>query len=172
MRGMGILYDYFSADSDEQAGATIDRLGGPGSQSVLVSAPEAPEAEWVDDPALRIFDTVAVKGIDPAVQLGTLEEFLTGRSYDKIQADPRSGHLLALRDEGQGAVVTLTDSLLDALVKASREQLAEVAVPWSQTEEFWGHGDPVFLTDVLNDLAGLARRAQQQDHRLYCWICV
>jgi hypothetical protein len=68
--------------------------------------------------------------------------------------------------------VTLTDSLLDALVRASREQLAEVAVPWSQTEEFWGHGDPVFLTEILNDLAGLARRAQQQDHRLYCWICV
>jgi hypothetical protein len=112
MHLMGALFDYFAADSDEQAASTIDRLGGPAA----------------DEPG-GAFDTVAVKGIDPVVQLGTLEELLTGRPYDAVVADPRSGHALAVHDGGERVVLTVTDSLTDALAAATPDRLAEAPYP-------------------------------------------
>jgi len=156
---MGVLFDYFSAESDETAASTIDLLGGPGAQ----------QAGTPDDVP---FDTVSVKGIDPVVQLGTLEALLTGRDYGQIVAGPRAGNSLAVRDGGERVVVTLTDELQDALADSNDGQLTSVAVPWSQTEEFWGRGDPQVLTSLLHELAGLARRARSKGQRLYCWICV
>lgn len=185
---MGNLYDYFAAPSDQAAAATIDRVGGPGSQDVEVqtvptskkrslfgrrrSEPAHPTTRFTTDATLPVFDTLSVKGIDPLVQLGTLEEVLTGRAYDDIVADPRSMEVLASRDGGEGLVVTITDSLAAALVTASDERLVEVAVPWSQTEEFWGQADPTDLAEFLREFAALARRAGEAGHRLYCWLCV
>ena len=37
------------------------------------------EPQFSTDPGLEIFDTVSVNGIDPVVNLGTLEELLTVR---------------------------------------------------------------------------------------------
>lgn len=111
-------------------------------------------------------------GIDPVVQMGTLEELLTGRSAEDVAADERAGTDLAVRDGGERLVLTLTDGLSAALVTASDERLAEVAVPWSRTEEFWGGADPDDLAGLLRDLAGLARRADAAGHRPYCWVCV
>ena len=184
MGAVGVLFDYFAAASDDDAGAVIDRIGGPSSQTAA-AAPDtppgrrwawggrsAPGSEFVTDPELPVFDTVAVKGIDPVVQLGTLEELLTGRAYDEIVQDPRGGRVIASRDSGTRLVLRLSDSLMGALVLATGELFAAVAIPWSQTEEFWGQGDPEVLADFLNDLAGLARRAQERGHHLYCWVSV
>jgi hypothetical protein len=118
------------------------------------------------------FDTVPVKGIDPLVQLGTLEALLTGRDYELIVAGSRAGYPLAIRDGGACMVVTLTDELQAALAGSDHEQLASAAQPWSQTDEFWGQGDPEVLADVLSELAELARRAGDRDERMYCWVCV
>ena len=185
---MGVLFDYFSAPSDEAAASTIDRVGGPGSQAVLASPPAmltkrrglfgrkpsepVQEPQFTEDVSLPLFDTLAVKGIDPLVQLGTLEELLTGRPYDDVVEDPRSGKDLASRNGGEVLVLTITDTLTAALLSASDERLAGVAVPWSQTEEFWGQGDPADLADFLRDLAALARRADAAGHKLYCWLSV
>lgn len=182
---MGVLYDYFAAPSDDVAATTIDRVGGPGSQTVLVPTPpppvrrglfgrrraEPPPPPQLDtDHSLVVFDTVSTKGIDPVVQMGTLEELLTGRAYDDIAEDPRNGEVLATEDGGARSVVTITDTLAAALVTSTDARLAEVAVPWSQTEEFWGDADPDDLAQVLRDLAGLARRAETAGHRLCCWL--
>ncbi|GAA3757932.1 hypothetical protein [Micromonospora maritima] len=70
---MGILCDYFSAPDDEAAAAVADVPGGPGS---------AP------DPGLEV---VELKGIQPTVQLGTLEALLTGRDYDAVTENTTSG---------------------------------------------------------------------------------
>jgi hypothetical protein len=67
-------------------------------------------------------------------------------------------------------IVTLTDELQAALAEADDEQLESAALPWSQTDEFWGRGDPQALAAVLHELAGLARRAHDRDERLYCWV--
>ena len=48
----------------------------------------------------------------------------------------------------------------------------DIAGPWSQTEEFFGQGDPDILTGALGQLAELARRANATNRRLYCWVCI
>ena len=177
MADMSALYDYFSAASDEAAAGVIDRAGGPGEPAV---APAPVKRGWFgrtsSPPPLQdmrpAFDTVSAGGIDPVVMMGTLEELLTGRPYDEVINDPRSGHIVAIRDEGQLLVVALTDALSQALAAASPQRLADVAVPWAATEEFWGQADPHDLAMVLNELSGLAGRAQAKGERLYCWVCV
>jgi hypothetical protein len=163
---MGVLFDYFSAGSDKAAASTIDRLGGPGASPAGPSGAQAGALEGAP------FDTVPLKGIDPLVQLGTLEALLTGRDYELIVAGSRAGHPLAVRDGGACMVVTLTDELQAVLAESDHDQLAIAAEPWSRTEEFWGRGDPEVLADVLRELAELARRAHGRDERMYCWVCV
>jgi hypothetical protein len=169
---MGVLFDYFSAASDEVAASTIDLVGGPGAPLAGSLQPGMANVHQTGASGGAPFDTVDAKGIDPAVQLWTLEALLTSRDYDQIAAGPRAGKALVIRDEGEGVVVTLTDELQDALAAADDAQLASVAVPWSQTEEFWGQDDPQMLAELLHELAELARRARSRDERLYCWICV
>lgn len=113
MVAVGVFFDYFAAASDEEAAAVIDRVGGPGSQAVVEAQPperkgifgrqraRSPEPVFARDPELVIHDTVSVKGIDPVVQQGTLEALLTGRPYDDVVEDPRSGQVLSVRDEGE-----------------------------------------------------------------------
>ncbi|MFJ5958442.1 hypothetical protein ACIQC5_21085 [Paenarthrobacter sp. NPDC092416] len=180
---MGVLYDYFAAASDEEAASVIDRVGGPGSQATIVPPAEPkrgifgrkrqpPARTTGTDPTLAVFDTVSVKNIDPVVQLGTLEELLTGRSFDDVMDNPRSGHAVADRDGGERLVLTLTEALSAALASASDQALEQVAVPWSETEEFWNAADPADLAGFLKDLASLARRSEASGQRLYCWVCV
>ena len=151
---MGVLYDYFAASSDEVAAAVIELPGGPASA------------------AGRSFDTVTGNGVDPVVQVGTLEALLTGRGYDEIlQGHHRTGTIVAARNDGQQLVVTLTGELQAALSQADHARLAAVAVPWLQTEEFSGQDDPGIAAQWLDELAGLARRATTRGERLYCWVC-
>ena len=167
---VGVLFDYFSAASDEAAAEAIDLLGGPGiaartSADGLTGVPGTTSER-------PPFDTVSAKGVDPLVQLGTLEALLTGREYELIVAERRAGRPLAIRHGGGRMVVTLTDQLQAALAAADRQQLASVAVPWSQTDEFWGRGDPEDLASLLRELAELAHRARGRGERMYCWVCV
>jgi hypothetical protein len=174
---MGVLYDYFVAPTDTEAAAAIDRVGGPGQ-------PDRPapvkgrglfaRRQKHADPNLdsAVYATVADTGIDPVVQGGTLEELLTGRPYEQIEQDPRSGQALAVRDGGERLVLTLTDGLIDALAQSSPDQLAAAAIPWSQTEEFWGTGDPAELTPLLVDLSALAGDARARGESVYCWVSV
>lgn len=145
---MGVLYDCFVAQSDEDAARVLDEVAGPS------------------------LDELSGNGIDPVVLLGTLESLLTGRPYETLDEDARWGHLVASADDGERLVVTVTDGLTSALTKASESSLSRVAHRWSQAEEFWGTADPDDLAQVLSGPAGLARQAQQTDSRLYCWVCV
>ena len=166
------MFDYFSAASDEAAASAIDLLGGPGVPPAEPSRLGLAEVHQTRAPEGAPFDTVPTKGIDPLVQLGTLGALVTGRDYEQIVTGPRAGQVLASQDGGQRLVVTLTEELQAALADADDEQLASAAVPWSQTEEFWGQGDPQILTGLLHELAELARRAHARDEHMYCWVCV
>jgi hypothetical protein len=139
--------DYFAAGSDEAAAAAIE---GPGER----------------------FDTVQLKGVDPAVKLARLETLLTGRSFDEISEDERSAGLVA--DDGERLVLTVTDELVTALADADSERLRSVVPEWSQTEEFVMDGGvdvPLLSADLLA-LGGLARRARARGERMYCLLCV
>lgn len=178
---VGVLFDYFSASSDDEAAAAIDRTGGPGGSAISSAEPASQRRlfgrrrEAVHDApttSSKAFDSVTDTGIDPVVQMGKLEALLTGRPYEEVVADPRAGHAVVVRDEGQRVVTTLTSSLMASLAGADDGLLDAVAQPWSQTEEFWGQGNPQALGKLLRDLRGLAARAQAADKQLYCWICV
>ncbi|KFU76292.1 hypothetical protein SAMN04489729_4944 [Amycolatopsis lurida] len=146
---MGVLFDYFAAPDNDAAATTIDLVGGPDEAS---------------------FPTVALKGVDPFVQLGTLESLLTGVGYEAVIE--RDLAPVAMADDGARLVVALTEGLSAALSDADEARLREVAEPWSRTEEFGGQADPADLATVLTGLAELARIATTRGDRLYCWICV
>ena len=184
---MGVFFDYFAAGSDQEAAGVIDRLGGPSSQSVVVPQPApskrlfrrhpAPLPPQFDtDSSLTVFDTVTDTGVDPLVQLGSLQSILKGRDFDttldEILSVPEGSMNVAIRDGGERLVMAVPDSTVSALAESTDEQLAQAAGPWSETEEFWGQGDPEILTGLIMDLAGLARRAQSNGNKVYCWVCV
>jgi len=143
---VGNLYEYFSAADDEEAAAALGRKG------------------WTQDRGAR---TLAVKGIDPAVQIGRLEELLTGRPYAQITADPRFARRIGPSWADRG-VVTLTDTLTRALAAGEESDLAQVTVDWSQIAEFDGQADPMDLAEFLFELSAIAARASERGHRLYC----
>jgi len=156
MNRMGVLYDYFSAPSDQAAASTIDRVGGPGAPSD-------------DRPPLPPFDTIPTRGIDPQVNLDTLEALLTGRAPEE---NSRAGEPLVARDGYEVMVVTLSDELQAALADANEERLAAVAGQWLRIDELDRYPLPMDLASWLGELAALARRARDRSERLYCWISI
>jgi hypothetical protein len=178
---VGVLFDYFAAPSDDAAAATIGLDGGPAGAEPfspeLHAAIQAGDREAIGRlmrskvrQSEHGLDVLSVKGIDPVVQMGTLEELLTGTSTDVIFDRDRSGKEVASADGGEEFVVTLTDELQTALCRATEEQLRAIAVPWSQTEEFWGQGEPENMAHFLRELSLLARIATEAGNRLYCWV--
>lgn len=139
--GLGVLFDYFAAASNEEAAAVIDLPGGPASTTSALPAGAEPkrglfrrrgqtsEAEPSDGSVVTSLDTVSGNGIDPVVQFGTLEELLTVRPYDDVVADPRSRQDLSVRDGGERVVVMLMDSLTTASANANDEAWNEQLNP-------------------------------------------
>lgn len=182
---MGVLFDYFAAGSDEAAAAMIDQTGGPAGPGGSGPLPEG-YAEAVrsgDREALRLLMGPKVttsptgtlvlqsKGIDPAVQLGTLEALLTDTTYEAVRANPRQAALLASQDDVL-LVLTLTYELQQALAASTPDRLRTAAERWSATDEFHGTADPEDLLAFLDALCDLARRATGAGLRLYCWTCI
>ncbi|WP_051781867.1 MULTISPECIES: hypothetical protein [unclassified Streptomyces] len=83
---------------------------------------------------------------------------------------PRSGQPLSLPADGPPFVISLSDTLFDALGAATQDDLVRPAEPWSRTDELRQIliGAEV-AADVLEHLAGPARRAAVSGRRLYCW---
>ncbi|MCQ4208735.1 hypothetical protein [Streptomyces longispororuber] len=140
---MGNIYDYYAATDDRQALALF-------------------EDDCMDDP----FGTLGLKGADPYLLLAAVEALLTGASEEQVEAIPRFCELL--NDAGHEGpwLVSLTDTLRDALAVATPERLLETAAAWTHTEDGGGQ-DPGLLADFLGRLAELARDAGSQRH-LYC----
>lgn len=143
------LCDYFSAVDDEAAFAVLKSPGGP-SRAEL--------------------DVFLLKNIDPVVAIAQLEAIMTGCSYEEASERPRSGQLLSSPEDGPPFVVSLSDTLFDALVTAAEDDLVRFAEPWSKTDELRQIRIGVEVaTDVLKGLVGLAQRARASSQRLYCW---
>ena len=165
---MGVLFDYFAAPSDADAAGAIDRPLGPAEPAPPPSG--GLFSRWrrdEDTPSGEAYPTVLATGIDPVVQAGTLEALLAGRPYDEVTRDPRWGQTMVASENGERLVGTLTDSLVDALARATPEELAAVAVPWSLTEEFGGEADPDVLASVLGELSDLAVSARMRGWKVY-----
>ena len=117
------------------------------------------------------FDTAEFKGIDPVVNLGTLEPILTGVDHDVITAETNHGRLVAQRDDEGPWVISVSAALQAALATAESDQLTRADIPWTKTEEFQ-RAAPQSMLWVIEELADLARRATAKSERLYCWVCL
>ncbi|CAG6393642.1 hypothetical protein NMG29_34425 [Streptomyces cocklensis] len=140
---MGNIYDYYAAIDDTQALALF-------------------EDDCMGDP----FGTTGLKGADPYLLLLTVEAHLTGVSKEQVEADPRFCELLNDPEHDGPWLVSLTDTLRDALAAATPERLLETATAWTHTEDGGGQ-DPGLPADFLGRLAELARDAGPR-RRLYC----
>jgi hypothetical protein len=102
-----------------------------------------------------------------AATLGTLESIMTGCSYDAVTDQPRHCH--PITDASQEAfVVTVTDTMRDALAHADAGHLSAAARAWARTDELRGVAAQDLLK-LLEAFAALARRAVEHGQRLYCW---
>ncbi|MFJ5880274.1 hypothetical protein [Kitasatospora cineracea] len=139
------LCDYFSAPDDATAVAVLDAPDGPGP------------------------DPVPLKGVDPVVVIARLEAVLTGCGYEEARARPRAGRLLSDPQHDEAFVVSLTDTLAEALAALPPDRLLPAATAWSATEELRLDGvTPATAADALHALSALAQRARTAGHRLYC----
>ncbi|MEU4093018.1 hypothetical protein [Streptomyces sp. NPDC026673] len=140
---MGNVYDYYAATDDTQALALFE-----------------------DDRMADPFGTLGLKGADPYLILGTVEAHLTGVPTDQVEADPRFCEQLNDAEHEGPWLVSLTDTLRDALAAATPERLLEAATAWTHTED-GGGADPELMADFLGRLGELARDAGPR-RRLYC----
>lgn len=142
---MGNIYTYFVAEHDAAAAATAD--AGP------VGLP-------------------SLDAVDATVQAGSLMALLTGRPYEEITAAKEWARLVSDPAHELAWVVSMPDAFVDALAGADNAKLAEVVEPWSQTEEFWGAGDPEELLQLLSSWRGLAQVAKDSGQHLFCWMAL
>ncbi|MGW2787632.1 hypothetical protein ACWC3X_41660 [Streptomyces populi] len=149
---MGVIHGYFAAADDDDAVRAVVREDGESTATG--------------------YDGFDVNGMDPTVDLFPAEVILSGRSAETVRADPRHGHLIAMADEGQLLCLSLTDALRDALAAADHGSLYDVARAWAASDVFPAPPDPDGLAEFLGQAVGLAGRAVERGHRLYCWICV
>ena len=144
---MGVINTYFTARDDETASAVVD------------DGPAATHSPVLD-------------AVDASVQAGTLQALLTDEPYDSITADRSWARLVSAPDHESAWVVSMPSAFTEALADASDEQLAAVVGPWSQTEEFWGAGDPTHLLPLLQDWRSLALTARERGEHMYCWMAL
>ena len=182
---MSVIYDYFAAESDERAASVLGLAGGPAGSApeaepgllAAVRAGEMTAYQEMRTPRVRWsehgFQVLGGKGIDPGVELATLEELLTGVSWENVMDGPRSGARIAAVGDYEPWVASVTDELQQALAHREADDFEQVAAAWVQTEEFqFDAGDAAPLARFLRELAGLARDALNRGDRLYCWICL
>ncbi len=160
---MGLLIDYFLANTDDEAAAVIDWPGGPAKGS---------SKKGLFGKALPGLPTVEGPGIEPVVNLGMFEELLTGKTFDEQLDDPQARPIVATRDGGERLVVRLGDDFASAIARSEPARLQELAVPWAQIEEFYGQADPTDLSHFLMQLRDLAAQATDSGQHVYCWVCV
>jgi hypothetical protein len=150
---MGTLCDYFRAASDAAAVNLMDELGG------------GPVAAG-DGAAI---DAIDLKGIEPAVTLGRLVALVRGVSWD---VNVVNTELLWSGAEEGPWLMSIDDAVRDTLASiASSAQLMELSAQWGRTEELAWNGplpDDEMLP-VIDQIAGLARRARDAGDHMYCW---
>lgn len=147
-----LVTDYFAAPTDAVAATVVHQEAGP---SVLARGSGRP-----------LFDTVRLPAVEPFVMLGRVAEALCARPYAEVTAHPRHGALVDGADEGPW-VVAVSDELADALAAASPDRLAAVARSWPAATGAALPADR--FAPALVALGGLADRARQVRHGLYCW---
>ncbi|EME24085.1 hypothetical protein G419_00990 [Rhodococcus triatomae BKS 15-14] len=170
-RAMSAILDYFTAPSDQHAAAALDDL----DDLEPDTSDEAPGASPnpLTRPRIRLTASgtpvLQVNGVEPVVALGRLEAALTGRPYDEVTAGTRSGSLVAMSDDGDSLVVTVTDELRDVLAELDADGVAAAARVWAIDED----GEPSEESvPLLAAFAELSAGAVDRGENVYCRVLV
>jgi hypothetical protein len=173
---VGIDLAYFAAEDDNSAAAAEARPGGPLGWPTVTGHRKVGlfRKEPIVESLGPVYEGFQARGYDPVVTLGTLESLLRGIEYDALENDPRWGGSPSDEEAPDDrAVLTVTDTLRDALADASDDDLRRVVDPWSRTEELTMEGwEDVTVEDhveFLRKLRDLASSARRREHRLYCY---
>ena len=78
----------------------------------------------------------------------------------------------AIIDSGPLGSTRLTHALQEALAGADTGRLKDATARWAATEEFGGVEDPLEIGECLIELVALARTAERDKQRMYCWQSV
>jgi hypothetical protein len=109
----------------------------------------------------RVYDVARYGNFSPSIAMGEWE------SAFGIVPDngPRT-----VASDGSSFVFAASASLQAALAAANEEQLAEAATRWAELRADDGEEiPPEFASDILSEIASLARTATGRSHQLYCW---
>ena len=162
---MSAILDYFAAASDQHAAAALDGL--------VDLDPDTIDANEVRRPRIQMAASgtpvLQLKGVEPVVALGRLEAALTARPYEEVASGARHGSLVAMSDDGDLLVLTVTDELRDALAELDAAAVAAAARVWAIDEE----GEPSEESvPVLSAFVELSAGAVNRGERLYCRVIV
>jgi hypothetical protein len=166
---MGVLTDYFRAAD----GATVEQAMRADTTSPMRREPG--------------FDGVAFRELDEVVVLGRLLAAITGVEwasgltesvpiYPPAATEPKDGDWAGLADDSPWVtgpwVTELGEGTRHALASLDPASIPAVAAGWAAAEEFDGQLNPAAAEQIIADLQGLARRAEEAGERLYCWTCL
>lgn len=169
---MALLTDYFAAARSELEDLNV--LVGPAGGAVPSPPPKrrlfarGQDSEPAASAPARSFDLAQTTGLEPTVTMAILEEILTG--IDSMTIIDESDLTPAVEaDTKEGPWVFRLRRELQRALAARVEPLDDVAAAWVRTDELEGTR-PEDVLPFLVELQALARRANERDAELYCWV--
>lgn len=157
---MAIQIDYFPADSDETAAATVNLEDGLRGQ-------------YEDhEPLPESTPTALSSDVDPGLGLGYLMGVLTGEDLDSY-LEERSPEFIAASDDEQKFVLRVHDSVVERLAGPIADE-ASVITAWANVSapdeaDEWAPRERD-LADFLKQFQTLAQTARQDGQSVYCWL--
>ncbi len=121
----------------------------------------------------RGLETVELGNFDPVGMLDDWETALLARDADEIVEGGHpvvGGGAHGIPADGGGVLIAMSPDLAADLAEADEARLTEVRARWIQLQSLEGEElDPVWAAELLADIAGLAARASERGHGVYCW---
>lgn len=121
---------------------------------------------------VRGLRTVDLGNFDPKGMLDDRETTFLARDSDEIAEGGRpvtGGGARVVPAEGGGVLIAMSPDLAVDLAEAD-EALTDVRARWTELQSLEGEElDPVRSAELLADIAGLAARASEHGHGVYCW---
>jgi len=132
---------------------------------VVAASGDAERIARAESPAAD-FGGIDIKGID-SVKFGMLHSILTGRSFEDLL--PEYEPVVSVSDDGPW-VFRLPSDFVARLATLAGDDKQAVVSKWAATEEFvldrWTASD---VAEAFDDIALLARKADDAGHSLFLW---
>ncbi|WP_285623237.1 hypothetical protein [Actinoallomurus iriomotensis] len=142
---MSIIVEFFVAPDDAAAAGVLD------------AGPEG------------VFESVPFGNFVAGTAVIEWESILTGRASADLVALGMPRIVADARDGGLSLVFAFSSALRSELAAADDARLDRVASEWARRDAVDGDAfDPEMARIILDDVAGLARLAEQDDHEVYC----